>query len=119
MTKTYTVNHGPTWWECQIEVSDDPETVSKIQEAVEFWEGCEFRLLENNKDYLKTYLQQLARQIIYLMTEHDYSLEGIIDELSKKEGWYIVDGNHGIKILAADDFDFNHSDFEVMEDPQP
>jgi hypothetical protein len=117
MIKTYTVSHGPTWWECQIGIDDSPETVARIMEMVEFWSDWKSRLETNEGDYIKTFLQDLAREIQYIIAEHDYNLTGVIEEFINREGWCLMDGTFGIEILNVDEFEFTHSEYEVLEDP--
>lgn len=120
MTKTYTVAYGPTFWECQIFIDwSFPHTQNAIETMIRFWSGGEGRLYTNGGDYEKTFLQQLAREISYIMAgEHHLNVEGVKDAFKNREGWCKMDGSLGIEILDVDDFSFDYSDFEVMEDPQ-
>ncbi|HVW97530.1 MAG TPA: DUF2528 family protein [Mucilaginibacter sp.] len=114
--KTYTVIYLPTIWECRVEIDHEEKTLEAIRLMVEFWTGYEYRLSANNGDYVKTFLQQLAREINYIQAEHNYNLKGVTDEFKNREGWCPMDGSYGIVILDTDDFEFEHDDYEIKEE---
>lgn len=114
MKKTYTVEYGPTGWECTIEIDETPNTLECIKIMVEFWTDWEHRLFINDDDYVKTFLQQLAREINYIQAEYNYNLIGVKGEFENREGWSKMDGSYGIEIMEIDDFEFSHSEYVVM-----
>jgi len=72
-------------------VEVDAETAAQpIKEMVEFWSGWEERLKDNSGDYLNTWLKQLA---IFILRNHCRPTD------IKDEGWYSLDGRHGINLL--------------------
>lgn len=113
--KTYDIEYGPTWWECVVVIDHTPETLDCIKIMVEFWTGWEHRLLMNDDDYVKTFLQQLAREINHIQIEFNYNLKGVIEEFANREGWCLMDGSKGIEITSIDDFEFDHSNYVVLE----
>lgn len=126
--KTYTVIYGPTWWECTISIDHSFvfENISPgehwpmakaLEEMVIFWSDGKKRLALNDGDVVKTFLQQLAREINYIQAVKDYNLEGVIEEFVNREGWWVMDGSNGITIVDIDDFDFAYNEYEVMEVP--
>ncbi|RVU01108.1 DUF2528 family protein [Mucilaginibacter limnophilus] len=131
--KTYTINHGPTWWECQVAIdhsfivkvpvpeSDQPEdwTMEKtMREMIMHWTGGAGWLKENDGDITKTFLQQLAAEIQQIQCENNYTLEGVIEEFVNREGWWPMDGSCGVQILEVEDFEFLMNEYEVMEEQQ-
>lgn len=119
--KIYKVSYPDLYWDCLIKIDeefvtpiDNPDgskntTKDCIKTMVEFWSGSEERLAMNDGDYIKTFLQQLARQILYLSI--DYSLQGIISEFKTREGWCNMDGSFGITISSVDAVSIDDSDF--------
>jgi len=114
--KMYDIEYGPTWWECTVVIDHTPEVDNAIREMVEFWAGWEHHLKDNNGDYTKTFLKNLARDINYIQAEFNYNLVGVIEEYSKeREGWCKMDGSSGIEITAIDDFDFGRDQYLVTD----
>lgn len=131
MKKTYTVAYGPTWWEIQVSIDEefispwiDPGTdkpmtgLEVVKSLVEFWSGWEQRLASNKGDYIKTFLQQLASEVISLVAANNWTLDGVLDEFSDKDGYCPMDGSCGIEILHTDEFSFEDDEFQVLEDLQ-
>lgn len=101
-------------WNCVVEI-DEEKSKAPIKEMVEFWMGWEHRLAMNDNDYIKTFLQQLARKIFYLSFAEGYNLNGIITCFNNWiEGWYKMNGEYGIKILEVDPVEIEADDFSVQ-----
>jgi hypothetical protein len=127
MVKQFKVTYFPNDWACTIEIdenyviphlSNDELAITKraIVTMVEFWTGWEDRLDRNDGDYVKTFVQQLAREIVYITSEDRMAgTQTIIKEFENREGWCLMDGSYGIKILSIDDFDLDYDQFEVEE----
>jgi len=103
------------WWECTVEIDDNIATVEMMKELILFWIGGKNRLKQNKGNVITTFLQQLAREIFYILTEHNYTEEGVIDEFDNREGWCKMDGSMGIKITYTDNVEISHDDFSVEE----
>jgi hypothetical protein len=128
MVKKYQVTYFPNDWSCTIELDEQHPIVHLSQPGqmktcldamrvmVEFWTDWEYRLDMNDGDLTKTFLQQLAREIVYIVTEDSMAgVETIIREFNNREGWCPMDGSFGIKITSADNFDIPHDQFEIEE----
>lgn len=114
--KKFKVQHRDTLWECEIEIdTENVDTIIAIKDMVDFWVGAKDRLENNDGDYIKTFVQQLAREIFYIIAEHDYNLYGVVKEFENREGWCTMEGSYGIKITNVDDLEFKHYEFEVEE----
>jgi hypothetical protein len=127
MLKVYNINHPMTSWACSVEINEEfiIQTLSEpdapystkmlMKEMVLFWMGGKSRLKENDDDIAKTYLQQLGREILIILTEQDLNVHGVISEFENREGWSKLDGSFGIKLLDVDNVDIAHDEFEIEE----
>lgn len=113
--KSYNIEYGPTWWECTVEIDHTRATDKVIRTMVEYWTGWEERLDNNDGDYNKTFLQQLAREINYIQIQDNVMLKGVLKEFENREGWLPMDGSYGIEITHIDDFTFEHNQYQVQE----
>lgn len=118
------VEHAPTGARIKVEIDFDfvrkmDETESwdmnrMIREMVEFWVGGEDRVVENNGDYVKTYLIQLCSLCIELYDS--LGVKKLIQEVNDSEGYFNVDGSDGIKLIEFNEPEFdNQEDFEITE----
>ena len=125
--KKYTIKYPDIYWECEIEIdedfitptykkSDPPVTTKdRIKQMVEFWSDWEDRLEDNDGDYTKTFLQQLASRCLEIVISNNYNLFGVIGEFEEAEGWFKMNGSYGITITSVDDFEFQYSEFQIEE----
>lgn len=121
--KTYKLEMNQTHWEMQVEIDEEliypygDNKTSTCKEAiitmVEFWANHKSLLEDNDGDYTKAFLKMLARECFLITVEKQYNLNGLIEEFEDREGWCNMDGSFGIKIIQADDFDPDYSDFEI------
>jgi len=128
MSKIYKLTFTPLMWDCKVQVDadmiiehlstpDKPYTaLDAMREQILFWTGGEWRLKRNNGDVVKTYLQQLGREIALIVTTERVNLLGVIDNFKDREGWPVMDGGWGVKILFTEDIEFDHDDIEVEEE---
>jgi hypothetical protein len=70
----------------RVEINEEKSKMA-IQEMVEFWMGWKDKLEENDGDYIQTWLKQLVIYIVRMGSSP-----------SNQEGWYPLDGSHGIKL---------------------
>ncbi len=118
--KTYTVTYIPQDWDCTVEIEDEVNgvaTLDLIKQMVEFWTDWESLLDDNDGDYTRAFLQQLARQAFLICVGENYNTYGIVEEFNDLEGWCKMDGSQGIKITNTDDFDAAYSDFHIKQKP--
>ncbi|MEP2447560.1 MAG: DUF2528 family protein [Balneola sp.] len=114
--KTYTLRHDDTYWECKIEI-DLKKAEKPIREMVDFWGGSEERLQDNDGSYLHTFLKQIANEIHRIVHSTNYNTYGVIQIFASpnKEGWTLMDGSSGIKIIDVDDPYFTDDQFNIIE----
>jgi hypothetical protein len=123
--QVYTVVYGPTWWECMIKIdhghvitvggTEEKWSIDRaMQEMIIFWSDGKERLKLNEGDITKTFLQQLAREICFILADYDYSLEGLIEKFNDREGYWPMDGSNGITIMEIDGFDIPSGEFEIL-----
>lgn len=92
------------WWNAEFDV-DEEKALPYAKESVEFWNGHKERLERNDGDYIKTFLNSIAPDIIALSASH--SLYGIQNKIADMEGYFPIDGNCGIELVAVDEFTFD------------
>lgn len=127
--KKYNVEHTPTYGAIVVEIDfdfvskiknetgeEDYPVAQCIKDMVEFWHGYQLKLAANDNDYTKTFLKQLARNIISLLASRNLSTFGVIEEMRGEEGWCPLDGSLGIKLLSVDDPEMStQEDYEITE----
>ena len=69
---------------------DEETAATPIKEMVEFWCSGKERLRQAGGDYVKAWLTQLALHILYNRQPPE----------NGEEGWYPLDGTHGITLKA-------------------
>ncbi len=116
MIKTYKVEHRNTYWTCEIGINHDLAKTDDLLSMVKFWAGGDYRLDINDGDVIKTFVQQLAREIFLIAAANNFNKLGVIKEFVNREGWCMMDGSWGITIEDVDDLDFDHDEFEVKEE---
>jgi hypothetical protein len=128
MKKKYFVEHRETLWTCTIEVEPEmpiPQltaghdrqniAMDAIIAMVDFWTGAKYHLANNNGDYVLTFVQQLAREIFYILAAEKLNVIGVITTFKSREGWAPMDGSYGIKIISVDILSFDQEEFRVEE----
>jgi hypothetical protein len=86
---------------CRVEIA--PERAAKpIQEMVNFWSESEYRLNENGRDYLRTWLKQLGA---FILRNGRAPGVGSFGQPVEDEGWFKLDGSHGIKVINVEPFE--------------
>lgn len=92
---------------------DFPRVEDKIRQMVEFWAGWEHKLKVNEGDYLKTFLQQVASWC--WSPRQTYNTWALVGWFNEEEGWFPLDGTHGITILQSETIEIEDGEFEVSE----
>jgi len=124
--KRYKVEHEPTEGEIIIEIDfdfinyfggDEPNTMeSVIKMLVEFWYGYESDLEQNNQNYLETFLKSLCHAVLTTSLEGNWNCDGVISQFKNKEGWILLDGSQGIKLLQLETMNLtDQDDFLIKE----
>jgi len=83
--------------------NNDPKTIGYIIEMVQFWGNWQQRLVQNDGDYFQTWLKQLGKFIL-----HEDRAP------NDDEGWYPLDGSHGIKLVSWG-YEIDTDSIEIME----
>lgn len=115
--KTFQIIHDEFGWECQIGIDMDV-AIPNIIDMVEFWNGWQTRLQKNERNYIKTFLKQLAAELLRLAIERRSDKVDAIGYFNAgAEGWTKMDGSQGIEIIYMDTFplEFEDEDFLINE----
>ncbi len=123
--KKYVVEHEPTCGEIRIEIDfdfvnhygDKAFTMDEwLKELVEFWSGADFRLKENNDNYLHTFLKYLCPEVLSVQIEFNRGVSAVIKQFENREGWCALDGSAGIKLTSVDGMEFSDQEaFRITE----
>lgn len=91
---------------------DAPGVKDKIKEMSMFWSGHphETDPFEKHLDYL---LRLIAVDTFYLKTGQGLNNYGVAQEFPEREGYYPLDGSHGILVQSSDFPDVGMDTFEV------
>lgn len=89
----------------RVSIDDSDAAKSAIKEMAEFWAGWRERLAAANGDHTKCWLAQLGKRILrYGCAPKD------------EEGWYPLDGSHGIRVLGEWPYEFDESLIEITQE---
>lgn len=99
------------WWEADVLIEDTPETLEKMKEQLLFWMGGQQWIDDEDGDVEMAYLKMLTRTILPLSM--DYNLFGIVEKISDREGWYPIDGTHGVKLISCDSWYFESGNIHI------
>lgn len=128
--KIYDVEHVPTGSQIRVQIdfdfigkienSDgtykDLSVMDAITDMVHFWAGSYERIEDNDGDIVNTFLKSLCETVSRCLSNLNFNLLGVIDNLKDSEGWYALDGSFGIKLLSIDEPDFTtQSNYEIVE----
>lgn len=111
--KKYLIEHVDLIWSCEVEI-DEEKAAPAIKEMVEFWLGWENELNKVNGDYTLAFLKMLGRELLYVVIA-ERSGETCTEYFKSLEGWYPLDGSHGIKIVSCEDYAFDRFEFNALE----
>ena len=91
---------------------DLPGVKEKIKEMSMFWGGHppETAPFEEHLDFL---LRLIATDTFYLKTGEGLNDYGVVQEFSEREGYYPLDGSHGILVRSSHFPDIGMDTFEV------
>jgi hypothetical protein len=96
---------------CRVEI--DTERAAKlIQEMVNFWSESEYRLNENGRDYLRTWLKQLGA---FILRNGRAPVISSLGQPVGDEGWCKLDGTHGIKVINVEPFEPDEDGITIEE----
>jgi len=100
-------------WEAIVEVDQShPETERNIRESVEFWSDWKINLIRSKGDYTALFLHNLTMTLLNISV-HYRDVLAIIDFARNIEGWYPLDGSHGVRLVSCDEFLFDADLIEV------
>ena len=85
--KTYQLEYDYTTL-ATVEI-DEVKATGPIKEMVEFWLGWEDAVSNNNGDYTRTWLKNLAK---FIIRNQELPLNN--------EGWTLLDGTYGITVKS-------------------
>ncbi len=115
--KKYLIEHVPTGLEITVEIDwdkndgDDCKLIGPyeaIKEMAAFWVGSKNHI--EKYGHIETFFKKLLQHSIPFMFQ-DFTAEGLIEKFKGTEGYYPLDGSHGIKILG-----YFASDITDMDD---
>lgn len=122
MKKKYFVEHTGLCGSITLEINHsflhkNGDDINKmIKSMVDFWSNSSNRLLQNEDDYLKTFLKYLCEKCMRILSADNLSLTGLIKEFDDAEGWYNMDGEYGFKLIGFSEPDFDNQDlYEISE----
>ena len=102
MTKKYELEYD--WATLACVTIDEVKAEESIREMVEFWSGWEDALEDNQGDYTRTWLKNLAKFILRNgRIPHD------------EEGWVWLQGTHGITVKLMDVWRPDNDEIEIKE----
>lgn len=84
---------------------------------VEFWSGYESLVKHFKGDYVKAFMKNLCCKILGMLVEYPfYNEAGMIELMSKEEGYCLLDGSFGIKLIDFEEMNFSdEADYTIKE----
>lgn len=108
--KRYTLTHDFVR-DVVIEIDDSICTDALLHEINNFWSNAKFRLDEAAGNITLAVLKMLAERCWMLSTH--YFVDSYLTKEHNEEGWPILDGRHGIKLISVDDFTIDSDDIRL------
>ena len=68
---------------------------------------------EHNEDIIDVAIQKYAIEAIFLATANGYTTTEVRKAFDTLEGFYPVDGSHGIQLMRVSEFEFRETDLRV------
>ena len=96
---------------CTVEI-DEVKACKAIKEMVEFWSDAEYRLRENNRDYVRAWLKQLGG---FILQNGRAPGRGSFGQPVEDEGWATLDGSHGIRVKDVERWEPDEDQIEITE----
>ncbi|MBV6321971.1 DUF2528 family protein [Duganella violaceipulchra] len=105
----YTLTFDDTCSDVVVDVRapESDEMIALCTLINEFWSGADDRLAEADDDVVVAVLNMLCRRALAeeissgLGAVHEFAVQGV-------EGWPLLDGSDGIKLVSADRIDFDN-----------
>ncbi len=111
MIKVYDYAHWCTNSSAQFEVDTEKFTPKMAQDNLDFFAWFYDRTADPVDEIMKKY----AGEAILVATNGNWNTNGVIDEFSNKEGFYPLDGSHGIKLKRVEAIELDTDDFRVIK----
>lgn len=101
------------WWNAIVEIDETPETVEYMKDQLMFWTGGERRIDYEDGDVETAYLKMLGEAMISQTMR--LNIHGILNYFSEAEGWALLDGSFGIRLVSVDNWEFETDEFIIEE----
>jgi hypothetical protein len=112
MKKHYLVQYA--WmYDMSVTIDHSIMTDEKLHEMNNFWSGAEERLRDAGGDVTKAVLKMLGLRA-FIMTVTDLDPVGMFCR-GEVEGWYPMDGSHGMWLTHLDYFELDDDEITVKE----
>lgn len=110
--KRYTLTYA-SQFDVVVEIDDTICTDELLHEINNFWSSADDRLDDADGDITKAVLKMLA--LFCLRLSSDKFVESYLTKEHNEEGWPVLDGSYGIKLISVDDFTFDDDEIEVAK----
>lgn len=109
MIKHYTFNYNVYEAEAAFKVDTEKFTEEKAKATLEFflWD------YDTEADPIDEVMKKYAMEAIKIATFEDYNLAGVIEAFKNKEGFFPIDGSHGIELNLINEYEFDEYDLEM------
>lgn len=121
--QVFLVEHEPTCGEIKVEIDFDKvnEMMEKpvpllesIKAMVLFWTGGESLIDDFEGDYVKAFLKNLCQKSLAIQAEYYVNTRGVISRFEKEEGYILMDGSMGIKLINVSEMELsNYYDYTI------
>lgn len=98
-------------FEVVVEIDDTICTDELLHEINNFWSGAEDRLDDSDGDVTLAVLKMLCTMCLRVSTSS--FVVPYLTHSHNEEGWPVLDGSWGIKLISVDDFEFEDSEVTV------
>ena len=107
--KTFEFNYDFYSAAATLKVDTEKFTPEKAKDTLTFfvWD------YDKNADPVEEVMKKYAMSAIRLATMNSINTSGVISEFENYEGYYPVDGSHGITLINVDGYEFEEEDLEV------
>ncbi len=102
------------WWEAILEIDGSKDTIRVMEDQLLFWMGGQERIDDEDGDIVRAYLKMLCTKLLLLSM--DWNIDGINHALKESEGWALLDGSFGVKLVSVDRWELSEGDFFIEKE---
>ncbi|MBE5226733.1 DUF2528 family protein [Pectobacterium sp. A535-S3-A17] len=111
--------YGINWFntlDLIVEIDHDMVTTEQLTKINQLSDDADYRLIDAEGNVLFAVLKLLGQRCWQLMIGYEYSADGLISHFNDNDdGWPLMDGSSGFRIIECDYLEFEACDISVSD----